>query len=339
MTADAAATPSAGPTVETRVRTPRAGWRVVAGKEFTDHILSIRFYILILIVGVAAAVPLYAASATIRSLAPVATQDPAPFLALFVLEAFNIDLLRFFAIIAVVTPLLGLVFAFDGINGERSEGTLPRLLSQPIYRDDVINGKFAAGLAVIAMVLVAATVLVVGFGIARLGIAPRSSEVIRIVAWLGVTILYVGIWLAFGTLLSVAFRRAAESALVGFGVWVATALFGTLIASLVAGLIAPSGVGDTATQLANAGTRDMILRILPINLYSEVSRVILVPSQGVSTPGSIDQLGQLQQQIPTLYSVDQSLLLVWPQIVAMVAILVALFGAAYVLFLRQEVRA
>ena len=33
-------------------------------------------------------------------------------------------------------------------------GTLPRLLSQPIHRDDVINGKFAAGLAVIAMVLV-----------------------------------------------------------------------------------------------------------------------------------------------------------------------------------------
>jgi len=324
---------------EPKFRPPRHGWRIVAGKEFADHLLSIRFYILVLILGVSAAVPLYAASATIRDLAPIATDDPAPFLALFVLEAFSIDLLRFFAIVAVVTPLLGLVFAFDGINGERAEGTLPRLLSQPIYRDDVINGKFVAGLSVITLVLVAVTMVVVGFGIARLGIIPRSSEVLRIIAWLGVTILYVGIWLAFGTFLSVAFRRAAESALAGFGVWVATALFGTLIASLVAGLVAPAGVGDTATELANAGTRDMIQRILPINLYSEVSRIILIPSQGVSVPGSIDQLGQLQQQIPTLYSVDQSLLLVWPQIVAMVAILVVLFAAAYVLFLRQEVRA
>jgi ABC-2 type transport system permease protein len=338
MTAEASA--QAMPVGEpATIRAPRAGWRIVATKEFSDHLLSIRFFILVLILGVAAGVPLVVASQTIRDLAPVASQDPAPFLALFVLQAFNIDLLRFFGIVAMVAPLLGLVFSFDGINGERSEGTLPRLLSQPIYRDDVINGKFAAGLAVISLVLVAVTLLVIGFGIVRLGIAPKSSEVIRIGVWVVVSILYVGVWLAFGTLLSVAFRRAAESALVGFGVWVATALFGTLIASLVAGVIAPSGVGDTATQLANAGTRDMILRLLPINLYTEISRVILVPSQGVSTPGSIDQLGQLAQQIPTLYSVDQSLLLVWPQIVAMVALLVALFAAAYMLFLRQEVRA
>jgi ABC-2 type transport system permease protein len=338
MTAEAAAVETPAAEVPA-VRPPRAGWLIVAGKEFADHLLSIRFYILVAILGIAAAIPLYSASTTIRSLAPVASQDPAPFLALFVLRAFDIDLLSFLAIMAIVAPLLGLVFAFDGINGERSEGTLPRLLSQPIYRDDVINGKFAAGLAVIALVLTAVILLVLGFGIARLGIAPDSSELLRIVVWLFVTILYVGVWLAFGTLLSVVFRRAAESALVGFGVWVATALFGTLIASLVAGLIAPAGVGDTATQIANAGTRDMILRLLPVNLYTEISRVVLIPSQGVTTPGSIDQLGQLAQQIPTLYSVDQSLLLVWPQIVALVAVLVALFAAAYVLFLRQEVRA
>jgi ABC-2 type transport system permease protein len=126
---------------------------------------------------------------------------------------------------------------------------------------------------------------------------------------------------------------------VGFGVWVAVVIFGTLLASLVAGLLAPAGVGDAANQLSNASTRDMIMRLLPINLYTEVSRFILVPSQGVSTPGTIDQYTQWAQQIPTLYSVDQSLLLVWPQLVAMVAILVALFAAAYVLFLRQEVRA
>jgi ABC-2 type transport system permease protein len=343
MTSDAAAAGAAtnppAPAAQPAVRPPRAGWRVVAAKELADHLLSIRFYILLLILGVAAAIPLYAASVTIRDLADVASEDPAPFLALFILRAFDIDILSFVVIMAIVAPLLGLVFAFDSVNGERSEGTLPRLLSQPIYRDDVINGKFAAGLAVISLVLVAVTLLVVGFGIARLGIVPKSSEVLRIIVWVGVTILYVGIWLAFGTLLSVVFRRAAESALVGFGVWVAIVIFGTLLASLVAGLIAPGGVGDAATQLSNAGTRDMILRLLPINLYTEVSRFVLVPSQGVATPGTIDQYTQWAQQIPTLYSVDQSLLLVWPLIVAMVAILVALFAAAYVLFLRQEVRA
>lgn len=47
----------------------------------------------------------------------------------------------------------------------------------------------------------------------------------------------------------------------------------------------------------------------------------------------------LNQQIPTQLSLEQSVLVAWPQIVLLVAIIVALFVAAYVAFLRQEVRA
>ena len=36
---------------------------------------------------------------------------------------------------------------------------------------------------------------------------------------------------------------------------------------------------------------------------------------------------------------DQSLLLVWPQVVVLIALTVACFAAAYALFMRQEVRA
>ena len=44
---------------------------------------------------------------------------------------------------------MGLTLGFDAINSERSEGTLNRLVSQPIYRDAVINGKFLAGATII----------------------------------------------------------------------------------------------------------------------------------------------------------------------------------------------
>ena len=134
-----------------------------------------------------------------------------------------------------MAPLLGLAFAFDAINGERSEGTLPRLLAQPIYRDDVINGKFAAGLAVIGLVLVAVVAIIAGFGIFRLGIVPHAEEIVRLVAWIAVTFVYVGLWLAFGLLLSVVIRRAATSALVGFGVWFLLTIFGGLITSIIIG--------------------------------------------------------------------------------------------------------
>jgi ABC-2 type transport system permease protein len=52
------------------------------------------------------------------------------------------------------------------------------------------------------------------------------------------------------------------------------------------------------------------------------------------------QAEQLQTGgVPSPLSIDQSLLLVWPQIVAIVALTVISFAVAYVLFLRQEVRA
>ena len=55
--------------------------------------------------------------------------------------------------------------------------------------------------------------------------------------------------------------------------------------------------------------------------------------------GNLGQYTSAQEQIPNLLTLDQSILLVWPQIVALVALTVLLFAIAYVLFLRQEVRA
>ena len=59
----------------------------------------------------------------------------------------------FHEFIGILGPLLGIAFGFDAINGERSPGTLPRLVSQPIHRDEIINGKFVAGIGAIALAL------------------------------------------------------------------------------------------------------------------------------------------------------------------------------------------
>ena len=198
--------PMAAPEVErTEIdeRLPGAGWRVIAAKEFGDHLMSVRFMVLLIVLGLAAAIPLYFAAAQIRSVAPDISGAAAVFVYLFALGAEEIQNLSVFSFLAIVAPLLGLAFAFDAVNGERSEGTLPRLLAQPIYRDDVINGKFAAGMAVIGVVLVSVVLFIAAFGLLRLGIVPRPQEVLRLVLWVGATFVYVAVWLAFGLLLSV----------------------------------------------------------------------------------------------------------------------------------------
>src|SRR4051812_11234486 len=323
-------------------RIPRAGWRVIAAKEFGDHLLSVRFFVLLIVLGLAAAIPLYFAADRIRSLAPAASGAPAVFLALFTLGSQQIGILRVDAFVAMVAPLLGLAFAFDAVNGERSEGTLPRLLAQPIYRDDVINGKFVAGMSVIGLVLVSVVALIAGFGMLRLGIVPHAEEIIRLIAWLVVTFLYVGLWLAFGLLLSVLIRRAATAALLGFGVWLLVSVFGGLITTVLNGLFTPAAGASADTVIGNAQLQQFVTRIMPSTLYQEIIRVILDPTvnaRDVTVPSTIGQYTQAQQQISSVLSLGQSLLLVWPQIVALVALAVVCFVGAYIAFMRQEVRA
>ncbi len=324
---------------------PRNGWLVVAGKEFADHVMSLRFFVLLLVLGLAAGIPLYLATDRIHQLASQVSGAQAIFLALFIVgpqdvSIFGLDV-SVQGFIGLAAPLLGIAFAFDAVNGERSQGTLPRLVAQPIHRDDVINGKFVASLAAITLVLASIVILISGFGLLRLGIIPAGSEVLRIIVWFFVTIAYVAVWLAFGLLLSVIVQRAATAALVGFGVWLGIAMFGRFLLNLLLGAIAPVANATAVDQaLGLYQLHAFVLRLLPTTLYSEASSVLLNPSlTATSTPATLGQLTQAQQQIPTLLSLDQSLLLVWPHVVALVALTVICFAIAYVRFMRQEVRA
>ena len=334
-------------TTDTRTLEPglegrSAGWRIVARKEFSDHISSARFIVLLLVLGAAAIVPLYFASDAIRSVASQVTDTRNAFLALFLFSPSSVPIPNVFNFVGIVAPLLGVAFAFDAINSERTDGTLPRLLSQPIYRDDVVNGKFTAGLAAITVVLLAVVGVISGFGIVRLGIIPSPDEVVRLLAWVALTILWVSLWLAFGLLLSVVIRRAATAALVGFGVWLLVAIFGQLIISLIAGVLAPVASAATAEEFVSLSALSAtIARLLPLTLYQEASAVLLNPSvTTVSTPTTVGQWQQWQQQAQgQLLSFDQSALLVWPHLVSLVALTAVCFAAAYIMFMRQEVRA
>jgi ABC-2 type transport system permease protein len=83
----------------------------------------------------------------------------------------------------------------------------------------------------------------------------------------------------------------------------------------------------------------VLASVSPSTLYAQITAVLLNPGETlVGVPG-LAQLIQLSQQIPSQLSLEQSILLAWPHIVILVALLVASFAAAYVAFLRQEVRA
>jgi len=316
-----------------RRRSAAAGWRIVAAKELADALRSVRFLILLVLLGLAGVAAILSAAGAIRDAAGEATRHPSPFLLLYTTSPEQIPSLV--ALIGFLGPLLGIAFGFDAVNNERAQGTLPRLVAQPIYRDDIINGKFAAGLAAIALTFTVLVAVLAGIGIVRLGITPGPEDVARLLVWLIITIAYVGVWLGFALLCSVVLARAATSALVAMATWLMLTVFGTLLLGLLADLF----TGDASTPreaLSDYQLTRMLSWLSPQTLYAEATTVLLNPEArvlGVVLPEQVDRA------VPGTLSLGQSLLVVWPQLTALLAGCVVVFAVAYVRFLRQEVRA
>jgi ABC-2 type transport system permease protein len=73
-----------------------------------------------------------------------------------------------------------------------------------------------------------------------------------------------------------------------------------------------------------------------LGLFSETSTALLDPT--VRYTGLVT-FEQLDRALVSNLSVTQSLSVVWPQIIGLLAMTTALFAIAYVSFMRQEVRA
>lgn len=313
----------------------RAGWRIVARKEFADNVCSMRFAILLALVSLAGLAAVHSASGPIRDAADSATQTPSVFLLLFTLSPQRVP--AFHEFLGILGPLLGIAFGFDAINGERAQGTLPRLVAQPIHRDEIVNGKFAAGIGAIALALASVIAVVSAYGSIRLGIGPTQGDLVRIFAFYALAVVYIALWLALSLLLSVASRRAATAALAAIAIWLVLTLF----AGLIAGVVADSfrDVPPDATTedvLANARLELNVRRLSPDQLYKEATSVLLNPARQST---GILVVEQGDRALPSTLPLDQSLILAWWQLISLVAGTVVLFAAAYVTFMRQEVRA
>lgn len=316
-------------------RSLRGGWRIVARKEMADLLLSARFAILLVITALAGLAAVNSAAGEIRDVASAASGTPSIFLLLFTVSPDRVP--SFLELIGFLGPLLGIAFGFDVINSERNAGTLPRLVSQPIHRDDVISGKFAAGLTLIAVAVVTLTAIVSGYGMVQLGITPSGGDLARIVTFAALAIVYVGVWLAFAVLVSVVTRRSATAVLTCISVWLVLTLFAGLVFGAVADVFSPAGDDASVAEIVdNARTELRVSRISPEELYNETATVLLNPQ--VRTIGIVSP-EQLDQAVPDVLPWDQSILLVWPQFVALIATTIVLFIAAFLVFMRQEIRA
>jgi ABC-2 type transport system permease protein len=326
--------------MEAAMRREGSPWRgvgVVFLKELSDHLTGARMLVLAWVMVITALVAVYV---SIQQIKELTAEDQFLFLRLFTQA--RPPLPPFVWFLSLLVPLIAIGLGFDLVNSEHSRRTLSRILAQPIYRDALLFGKFLAALATISINLVALWLLIIGLGLLFLGVPPGMQEIGRIFAVLAVTIAYAGVWLALGMLFSIVFRSPATAALIPLGLWLFLTFLWPRLSPGLAEAFTP-GISSTEDLLGALGIQQAFARLSPSALFGEVVSVVLDPSVRSTTQPMLAALGLALVERGSIPGAPlpflQSLLIVWPQIVGLIAATILLFVGGYIAFQRQEVRA
>ena len=312
-----------------------SGFYAVLKKELQDDFASWRFIIFFAIVLMVGVYAIYTAAETIRSV--VTGTSPFIFMALFTASG-DVVPFSFLEIIAIALPVVAIGLSWDAINSERNRGTLSRLVSQPIYRDSIINAKFLAGVITLSIIMTSINLLVTGLGIRMIGIAPTAEEAWRLLFFLVLSIIYGAFWMGLSILFSIVFKWVAASALASLAIWLFFFQFYNRLAQALADQFRP--VTDTvASQVSNIQFLIVAWRFSPIELFKEAEAMILLPGQ--RTMAELLQIitGTSATPLSTPLSLNQSLSTVWPHIIILFTLMVICFSISYIVFMRQEIRA
>jgi ABC-2 type transport system permease protein len=127
---------------------------------------------------------------------------------------------------------------------------------------------------------------------------------------------------------------------VSIGVWLVLTTFAGFLVGIVAGFIAPLGDNTTQEQINNLTTQRNLSLISPSQLFTEATKATLNPAIQSFDINALIRVANEPQAYPlSQLSLEQSLLVVWPQFVGLIALTTGAFAIAYVSFMRQEVRA
>ncbi|NQX52787.1 ABC transporter permease [Pedobacter panaciterrae] len=309
---------------------------VVLHKEMADHIRSWRFIVLIGLIILTFIGSMYVSLGNIRS-AISNTNDPDhTFLYLKLLTTTDNSTPPFHVFLSFLGPLLGISLGFDAINIEQNNGTLTRIMAQPLYRDNLLLAKFVSAMIMVGTLFFVLTLLMTGGGLILTGVRMEPQELLRILGFVVISVIYVGFWLSLSIVLSIKFRQAATSALTAIGIWLFFTVFYQIIVNLAIRSILPDPSFLSQDQILRYNEFILdLLRIAPNQLYTDASTTMLMPSVRSLGPMTMEQMAGA---IPAPLPFRESLMIVWPQVSGLIGATAACFALSYYLFMRREIR-
>lgn len=305
---------------------------VIVRKEIGDHVRNWRFIILLVLIALTFLSSMYVSMTNLTN----AAGTDNDLLYLKILTTTDGSLPSFHIFMSFLGAILGIGLGFDAVNSEQQNGTLIRLLAQPIYRDNFLLAKFISPLIVITTLFLSLGLLMIGGGLIITGVSIEIDEVLRILTFIMLTVLYVGFWLSLSILLSVKFKQATTSALTAIGIWLFFTIFYKIVVNMVVKAFLPDPAFLSQTEILEYNNLILgFLRFSPSQLYTDATTVLLMPAIRSLGPLTMEQMAGA---IPAPLSFRESVLIVWPQITGLIAATVVCFAISYYWFMRREIR-
>ena len=161
--------------------------------------------------------------------------------------------------------------------------------------------------------------------------------------YLVISIVYIALWLGISILFSILFRGIATSALATLAMWIFFSFFVSMGASVVANAMVPldqTTQSDPERLMKHLKVQRMVSLISPMQLYNDSTGIIIDPTRKTTRSlvlmGPLERLSSARFERPLMLS--QSIYVVIPHLISLIAITVICFGVSYAVFMKQEIR-
>lgn len=365
----------------------------VARKEFSDHITSRRFVIILGLLLVISAIGMHSGIGNYNNMLESYNQQ------LQHMQEVDVDgpyagwmpekpsiMLIFNAMMSYMTTLgavLAIAIGFDLVSKEKETRSLKSLLSHPVYRDEIINGKALGGIAALGFAMVLALAISLAM-LLLFSIVPTLEEFAAILIFgavsLGFLLAYFAIALTMSTVSRESGNALIYTLVIFFTVSTLLPVLGAMAGDALAGdrpeppqsAPMPTPVGRTVTGTASGGyfTTSVSKAVVhggevevdpewqqyeeDVKAYTEKRMLIndvsnlLSPqmnyfkaAMAVTNPRIAVMMNSpyssppMSQETPGL---AEALGKVWMNIAALIVFPSAFFAAAYVKFMRMDIR-
>ncbi|ABN58000.1 MULTISPECIES: ABC transporter permease [Methanoculleus] len=257
--------------------------------------------------------------------------------------------------------LLAIAAGFDQVTREKESRSLKTLLAHPVYRDEVVVGKALGGAAALGVIVGLVLAIITGL-LLILSIVPTAGEVVAILIFGAISLLFLVAWFAVALAFSTVTRESGNALVftlvIFFVVSSLLPVLGAMVGGLVAGpppqrpeqpevipveMYVSTSAGESFVQRDDSGQQASVwseaLRDYQEDLaaYTAKKRLITNVVTLLSPQKSYQDLTDFISA-PGEESFLEPLGSVWAGITGLIVFPAVFFAAAYRKFVRMDIR-